>query len=102
MAKVQLVDPSLGKHDPDKGQVHGKIVPALGDLFVASGEIIDVPDEIAGAGPHWRKAELGDDLTWMETHHDDDPSVGTTVHDLGHGLLAQVGIWARPSDEKEA
>lgn len=102
MVKVQLVDPSLGKHDPANDAIHGRIVPSLGDRFVASGEIIEVPAEIAGAGPRWRAAEPGDDLSYMETHHDDDPAVGTTVHDLGHGLLAQTEIWARPSDEKEA
>jgi hypothetical protein len=95
MAKIQLVDPALGKDG-------GRIVPALGDLFVAAGEVIDVPDDVAGAGPRWRAATPDDDLSFMETHHDDDPKVGTTVRDLGHGLLAQTDIWARAAEPAPA
>jgi len=93
--KVQLVDPTLGKDD-------GKIVPSLSNHglpeFVKAGEVIDVPDAVAGRGPHWRAAADGDDLAFMETHTDDKGKV--TVHDLGEGLLAQIGIWARPETAK--
>jgi hypothetical protein len=93
--KVQLVDPTLGKDD-------GKIVPSLVSYglpeYVAAGEIIDVPAEVAGRGPHWRAAAEGDDLGFMETRTDDDGKV--TVHDLGNGLLAQLGMWARPDAPK--
>jgi hypothetical protein len=94
---VQLVDPTLGKDD-------GKIVPTLSNHglpeYVAAGEIIDVPAEVGGAGPHWRAAREGDDLGFMETHTDDKGKV--TVHDLGYGLLAQLGIWAKPDAPKES
>jgi hypothetical protein len=89
--KVQLVDPTLGKDD-------GKIVPSLVSYglpeYVPAGEIIDVPVEVAGRGPHWRAAAEGDDLGFMEIKIGEGGKV--TVHDLGNGLLAQLGIWARP------
>jgi hypothetical protein len=95
MVKIQLVDEALGKDG-------ARIVPALRDHglpeLVSAGEIIDVPPALAGAGPSWRKPREEDDLVFMETKVDDEGTV-TSVHDLGHGLLAQLGVWAKPAAE---
>jgi hypothetical protein len=93
--KVQLVNPG---HGPDSDQVHARIVPALSgaglNQLVLAGETIDVPDEIAGAGSHWRAPKDGDDLSFMECTHNADGSV-KAVHDPGHGLLAQTDVWTK-------
>lgn len=65
MVRIRLVDPSLRAED-------GRIVPALADVgldpFVQAGATIEVPESLAGRGP-----EDGD---------------------LGHGMLAQIDVWA--------
>jgi hypothetical protein len=102
VVKVQLNDPALGVHDPANGQEHARIVPKLADhgidTYVPNGAVIEVPDEVAGAGPYWRPAQPGDAEN-MERRVDE-KSGKVTVHDLGHGLLAQVGIWSRPTEKK--
>jgi hypothetical protein len=55
-----LVDPAMGPQEE-------RIVPVLGTT-VRKGEVIDVPDDVAGQGP--------------------------CDGDLGSGLLAQVDIWS--------
>mgnify|MGYP001565877477 CR=1 FL=1 len=95
--RIQLNDPGLGKHDPGNGVEHARVVPVLEDFgldsYVPNGSVIDVPDEVAGAAPHWRLATPGDDVAFMESRTDAKGKV--TVHDLGHGLLAQVDIWSK-------
>lgn len=58
---------------------------------VKAGEVVDVPDEVAGHAPgpfvkvdtpvKWWCARVADDGSWEE-------------YDPGEGLLAQVGNWA--------
>lgn len=75
------------------------IVPNLADHgldpYVPNGAVIDVPDEVAGCGPRWRRAQAGDDLAFMETR---ERAGHTEVHDLGSGLLAQFQNWALADD----
>jgi hypothetical protein len=103
VVKVQLNDPAMGVHDPDNGQEHARIVPILADhgidSYVPNGAVIEVPDDVAGAGPYWRERRP-EDASNMESRTDE-KSGKVTVHDLGHGLLAQVGIWSRPAPEKK-
>jgi len=92
---IQLIDPDPG---PGSDERHARIVPALSsvgvDQLVRAGQVIDVPAEIAGAGPHWRAPRDGDDLQFMETRLSEDGQT-RSVHDLGHGLLAQTDVWAK-------
>jgi len=93
--RVRLIDP-----DPSPGsdERHARVVPVLHtaglDEYVLAGQVIDVPDEIAGAGPHWRAPKDGDDLAFMETRLAEDGQT-RSVHDLGHGLLAQGELWEK-------
>lgn len=100
--RVRLVDPSLGPDD-------ARIVPVLADhglaTLVARGSVIEVPAEVAGEGPSWREVP--------ESHKDPSGFYDYRLHigeqtrteyqHLGHGLLAQVGIWepADACDESE-
>lgn len=102
MIKIKLVDPGLGVHDPEKGEFHQLVVPALErygiDSLVSSGQEIEVPPELAGVAPYWRAPKDGDDLPWLISGglvKRDEQGTITSVHDLGHGLLAQVGIWEK-------
>lgn len=74
-------------------------LPTLSDVIPDGGlwrhgETHDVPDEIAGAAPYWRRPVEGDELHFMETRSDPAGQV-RSVHDLGHGLLAQVDVFER-------
>jgi hypothetical protein len=100
MKKIKLVDPGLGVHDPDKGRFHQLVVPALErhgiDSLVSSGQIIEVPPDVAGVAPYWRAPKDGDDMPWLISGglvRRDEHGAVTSVHDLGYGLLSQVGIW---------
>lgn len=103
MAKVKLNDPGLGKHDPAKGHEHARYVPVLEqygiDPYVPNGAVIDVPDEVAGVAPFWRRPKEGDELSFMETRRADDGGV-VSVHDLGRGLLSQTDIWESVDEKK--
>lgn len=101
MVKVKLIDPALGKHDPAKGREHGRVVPALGDRFVASGEELDVPDEIAGTEPFWTPYDPeahGYDYSHFETRANEKNQL--ELRHLGAGLLAQTDIWVRVANKK--
>jgi len=104
--KAQLIDPTLGPDD-------ARIIPSLAGHpafqvigredgaphhIVRSGDVVEGPDDVIGAGPSWRAPKPGDDLAFMETRTNDQGEI-TSVHDLGRGLLAQLGIWERPDDE---
>lgn len=100
MPKLKLVAPDGGP----------RIVPALSTFGISDvvqhGDVIDVPDELAGSGPRWRRLTGEDDA-----HHPlNDPNAAheyrehaghPEVFDLGSGLLAQVGIW-EPTTPKDA
>lgn len=101
MAKVHLIDPDPG---PDSAERHARTVPVLAlyglPQLVRAGSTIDVPDDVAGAGPHWRPLKDTDDQRYLRDvagmlTFNDDGSI-KAVHDLGHGLLAQPEIWSRP------
>lgn len=107
--KVQLINPDPGVEGaPER---HARIVPILAtvglDPLVLAGAVIDVPDEIGGAGEHWR-APRDDEFDGAEglqhllylrdtgsLRYADDGSI-RSVRDLGHGLLAQPDVWTRP------
>lgn len=79
--------------DPDGDQ------PGSGCLI--PGEVFSVDAEIAGEAPHWRPSEEGDAdadgvIRRFETRVEDDL---LEVHDLGHGLLAQVGNFEVADDD---
>lgn len=111
MKKIKLVDPGLGVHDPDKGEYHQLVVPVLErygiDPLVSSGQEIEVPPELAGVAPYWRAPKDGDDMAWLVSGglvRRDEYGAVTSVHDLGHGLLSQVGIWeavSAPAPKKQ-
>lgn len=98
--RIKLNAPGLGEHDPANGAEHALVVPLLEqyglDPYVPNGSVIDVPDEVAGAAAHWRVATPGDDVSFMESRTDEKTGK-VTVHDLGHGLLAQGDIWSKES-----
>jgi hypothetical protein len=91
---ARLIDPSL--HDEvnlSTGERDGKILPAWPEYgIVHKGDVIEGPDELIGVAPYWRQPKDGDDLSFMETRTNELGEV-TSVHDLGYGLLAQVGHW---------
>lgn len=64
--------------------------PAL-PAAVHRGDEITVPAEVAGRGPHWRPLAEGEERHPAREYR----SRGhrTEVHDLGYGLLAQLGNW---------
>jgi hypothetical protein len=103
--RVQLINPEPGVEGaPER---HARIVPSLG-LTVLAGDVIDVPDDVAGVGPHWRAPNDGDvvDLQHVAYLRDtgslqlnEDGSI-RSVYDLGYGLLAQVDVWTRPAEAK--
>lgn len=92
MPKVKLVAPDGGPRSVPVLSEHG--IPDL----VEHGATIDVPAEVAGEGPRWRRLDGESD-----PHHPiNDPYAAheyrehaghPEVYDLGSGLLAQVGIW---------
>lgn len=98
MPRAQLIAAHLGVHGEDEA-VHGLIVPGLPehgmDEFVPAGTIVEGPPELIGAAPHWRAPKPGEDTSWMERTFNEDGTV-RGVRDLGHGLLAQVDVWANP------
>lgn len=99
--RIQLIDESLGKDG-------ALIVPSLErlglDTLVPAGATIDVPDDVAGAGPHWRQPAAGDDLAYLAATGlatlDEHGGI-KTVHDLGRGLLAQTTTWGRAPEAKK-
>lgn len=101
--QIQLIDPDPGPDSAARGAV---IVPVLAEYglptLVEAGQIIDVPPSLAGAGPSWRAPKDGDDLAYLrdtgQVRLNDDGSI-RSVHDLGHGLLAQPDIWTRASED---
>jgi len=96
--QIQLNAPGLGEHDPDNGAEHALVVPELEqyglDAYVPNGAVIDVPDELAGSAPRWRRAKDGDDLKFGQVRQH---AGHTEVYDLGSGLLAQTDLWSKPS-----
>lgn len=104
MAKVQLIDPDPG---PGSAERHARTVPALSlyglPQLVLAGSVIDVPDDVAGVAAHWRAPRDTDDLEYLRNTtgsltFNEDGSV-KAVHDLGHGLLAQPDVWAKPTEK---
>jgi hypothetical protein len=82
-----------------------RILADMSEITVQHGDVISVPDELAGEGPRWRRVGEPDEDTHHPVH---DPSgfydrrehAGhAEVYDLGHGLLAQVGVWEVVSRE---
>lgn len=109
--KIQLRNPEPGVEG--SAERHALIVPSLADHgldpLVLAGAVIDVPDAVAGAGPHWRPPrddEFDGDLgiqhllylrdTGSLRYNDDDDGSIRSVLDLGHGLLSQVDVWSKP------
>jgi hypothetical protein len=99
MPKIKLVAPDGGP----------RILPDLSGTGVSDviehGGVIDVPAELAGEAPRWRRVGEPDEDTHHPAH---DPSgffdrrehAGhPEVYDLGTGLLAQVGVWEAVSRE---
>ncbi len=67
---------------------------------IQPGQEIDVPAELAGRPPHWRRLADGEQqVPWHEyrTH-----AGHLEVRDLGHGLLAQLGNWLPVTDQPPA
>jgi hypothetical protein len=73
-------------------------VPILG-RSLSSGEVFDAPAEIAGRGPEWRPVVPGEDLVGREVRVvEADGHEVVEVHDLGAGLLSQLGNYALASE----
>lgn len=92
---------------PDGGP---RVLPALSALglpdVVQHGDVIDVPPELAGEPPRWRRVK--DDADPL--HPSADPSKffdrrelagKSEVYDLGFGLLAQTDVWALSGQNSE-
>lgn len=102
MTRVTLIDETL----PEDG---ARIVPALADYgletLVQKGQTIDVPAELAGVRPYFRKMTDEELADQSHMHHVAAPNGilepgKTTMHDLGYGLLAQESVWA-PAETTE-
>lgn len=105
---VRLIDPAMAPEEI-------RIVPALAgtpdcpDGLVTAGQVLRVPADVAGRAPFWRPVtaaeEAADVSRFFEYRggYDDD---SREVHDLGDGLLAQVGVWEaveqRPAGRRSA
>lgn len=62
---------------------------------IQPGQEVDVPAEMAGHPPYWRNLETGETkVPWREYRTQDGHP---QIHDLGEGLLAQLGNW-EPAD----
>jgi hypothetical protein len=74
-----------------------EVVPPL--IGVAPGDVVDVPEAVAGRQPFWRPAAAGEDTRFKATR--EVPSGGLEVRDLGYGLLAREGEWepVKPSSK---
>lgn len=71
----------------------------VGDLNrdVKAGEVVDVPDEVAGREPSEFKVVDVPDKPWLARVND---SGQWEEYDPGSGLLAQVGNWERVKSTK--
>lgn len=86
---------------------HGK--PTEGVGCVAPGEVVEVDAKIAGRAPFWRDATPEDAEVIARNHIEhrevdrsedpEHPDIVTEVHDLGWGLLAQLGNWKLVEDK---
>jgi hypothetical protein len=72
-------------------------VPAA-DVLAEYGVPVEVPDDVAGRPPIWRRVEGGEQvMPWQQTRP---AGKAVEVLDLGAGLLAQVDCWATPDTEQ--
>lgn len=58
---------------------------------IQPGQEIEVPAEMAGQPPHWRRVEPGEERVPFREYRQHAGHL--EVHDLGTGLLAQLGLW---------
>jgi hypothetical protein len=67
-------------------------------IGVAPGDVVDVPEAVAGRGPFWRPAAEGEDIRHKAAR---EAPAGLEVRDLGYGLLAREGEWepVKPSSK---
>lgn len=83
---------------------HDVIVVPMADappLELPRGVAVDVPDDVAGREPFWRRATPGDDLAWFPTRIVEEAGAHVVeVLDPGAGLLAQVPLF-RPATDAE-
>lgn len=78
-------------------------LPTLGILDWERGTTREVPDDVVGEGPRWRRADVESDrIDIMETR---EHAGHLEVLDLGSGLLAQLGnfevVEAKAATEKQ-
>ncbi len=67
---------------------------------VITGQIVEVPDDLVGEAPFWRPLGDGEVRVPYRAYRVEGNS--TEVHDLGSGLLSQVGNWVKATGPKSS